>query len=94
MTAWTFACLVCNETWCSPSSAHTCAAPLEYRRNFWVARLAWSPTLRDKTEAQIRALVCKPINRALLTQLLGASWDPAGDGAARMSTTKHRESAA
>lgn len=87
---WTFACLSCNATWNSPSSAHTCV-PVERLREFWTDRLRWSPSLRDKSEAQIRALVSKPINRALLTQLLGASWDPAGDDGARLPRSKTAE---
>lgn len=92
--AWQWTCLSCNETWTSTSpAAHSCS-PVESLRNFWTWRMAWSPSLRDKPEQQIRALVSKPINRALLTSLLGASWDPAGDDAARMKLNKHRETAA
>ncbi len=89
---WTFACLSCNETWGSTSpAAHACATAIVGAKEFWMYRMRWSPMLRDKTEAQIRALASKPINRALLVQLLGASWDPAGDDAARMPFGRHRE---
>lgn len=77
---WSWACLSCNTTWSSTSpAAHVCDAPPEYLRQFWAARLRWSPSLRDKTGEQIRKLISRPINRALLVQLIGPSWDPACD---------------
>lgn len=92
--AWTWACLTCNETWSSTSpAAHACSNPNESLRSYWIGRMRWSPTLRDKPEAQIRALVSKPINRALLVVLLGASWDPAGDDGSRIPLNKPREAA-
>lgn len=92
---WAFACLACNETWSSASpAAHACTAPVEALRDYWTNRLRWTPSLRDKPAAQVRALASKPINRALLVQLLGASWDPAGDDGARIPLNKAREVAA
>jgi hypothetical protein len=89
---WQWACLACNETWSSTSpAAHACAQPLEGLRAFWTHRLRWAPNLHDKPEAQIRALVSRPINRALLVVLLGASWDPAGDDGARLPINSPRE---
>lgn len=77
---WQFACLSCNETWDKTSpAAHACAKPLEYLREFWTQRLRWSLAMRDSTDAQRRALVSRPIARALPVELLGASWDPARD---------------
>jgi hypothetical protein len=90
--AWVWTCLSCNRTWDKTSpAAHRCdvagdetSATPEQLRAFWVAILRWSPLLRGKGDEQIRTLISKPINRAMLVELLGASWDPAGDDGARI----------
>jgi hypothetical protein len=86
--AWAWACLSCNRTWDKTSpAAHKCDEPvelLEQLRGFWIAILRWSPMLRGKDEEQIRKLVMRPINRALLAELRGPSWAPSGDDASKM----------
>lgn len=90
--AWAWACLQCNDTWgASIRATHSCTEPLEYLRAFWTARLRWAPPLRGKSDAEIRAVVCKPLARTMLVALLGPSWDPAGDDGSRMSLHKPRE---
>lgn len=93
--AWSWACLSCNRTWDKTSpAAHKCDEPLEQlepMRGFWVAILRWSPVLHGKGDEQIRKLVLRPINRALLVELLGASWDPAGDDGGRLPINAPRQ---
>lgn len=92
VSAWQWACLSCNETWTSTSpAAHLCTAPVEALRAYWAQRLRWAPSMRETTPEQRRALVSRPINRALLVELLGASWDPAGDGGTRLPNHCPRE---
>lgn len=70
---WTWACLACNATW-SGSTPHACAEPKEHLRTFWTRRLQWSAALREVPEASVRAIVCRPIARQRLVELLGPSW--------------------
>jgi hypothetical protein len=74
---WTWACLVCNETW-NGEKAHVCPPNAgTWRRDFWIARIIW--VLSDMPRDEIAAIVDRPIARADLARMLGNRWQPQGD---------------
>jgi hypothetical protein len=68
---WTWACLLCNETGVSNSTAHRCRDPKDFLRAYWTRRLAYA--------GQDASAIDRPIERAQLSAWFGPKWSPEGN---------------
>lgn len=77
MTAWTWACLSCNEVGAGDlPDVHKHVPGMGYVREMFTRMVQWST---GTTYDQAAALIAGPISREQVIEILGPSWLPSGD---------------